>query len=315
MEFPRRSSHPLGERPECRLTESGPGLAPWLKVQPLSPLDDARKMGTKQNVRGDVAFQHLSVQVFRNGGQGHEPQGRWIRVCQAAMRAEPERQAPPPFWKRQRREGDGISCSAGLEGALVCAIGEPPQQLVVLSGNCSRSSEVVLDATQLGQVRLQWRNGWPAQVGEALDLGNGRICENWRLEPGMLGSGGPAAHGSWEARPDGVWTARLCCPKNSRQFIRLWGAGSGTASRLRVAAAEMMAGSSWSSALTAGREERETTGAEGPAERGSSTSMLYRREKGLWQPASWSTSVLYRREGLWKPASSYSSLSMTPSNR
>ncbi|XP_070406098.1 uncharacterized protein [Nothobranchius furzeri] len=236
-------------------------------------------MGTKQNVRGDVAFQHLSVQVFRNGGQGREPQGRWIRVCQAAMRAEPESQAPPPFWKRQRREGDVISCSAGLEGALVCAIGEPPQQLVMLSGNCSRSSEVVLDATQRGQVRLQWRNRWPAPVGEALDLGNGRICGNWRLEPGRLGEGGgPAAHGSGEARPDGVWTARLCCPKNSRQFIRLRGAGSGTASHLRVAAAEMMADSSWSSALTAGREERETTGAEGPAERGSSTSVLYRRE-------------------------------------
>nr|XP_054591876.1 uncharacterized protein LOC129156300 [Nothobranchius furzeri] len=141
---------------------------------------------------------------------------------------------------------------------------------------------------------------------------------------------------------------RICVyPKIPAKSSASGGAGSGTASPLQTAAAEMMmAGSSWSSAVTAGREELEATGAGGPAEQGLSTSVLYRREKGLWQPASsyssrgsstsvlyrrekglWqpassyssrgsSTSVLYRRErGLWQPASSYSSLSMTSSSR
>uniref|UniRef100_A0A8C6LV46 C2H2-type domain-containing protein n=1 Tax=Nothobranchius furzeri TaxID=105023 RepID=A0A8C6LV46_NOTFU len=95
-------------------------------------------------------------------------------------------------------------------------------------------------------------------------------------------------------------SGQLVCvaPKIPAKSSASGGAGSGTASSLRTAAAEMMAGRSWSSALTAGREEREVTGAEGPAERGSSTSVLSRREEGLWQPAS-----------------SYSSLSMTSSSR
>nr|XP_054593716.1 uncharacterized protein LOC129160743 [Nothobranchius furzeri] len=202
-------------------------------------------MGTKQNIRADGAFQHLSVQVFRNGGQGHETQGPLDKGLPGSNVSRTAEYSSTQiengissfsndgfrlvrnvklfhhFGNDKGKKGNVISCSAGLEGTLVCAIGELRQQLVMLrSGNCSRASEVVLGTKQRGQVRLQWRNGWPALVGEALDLGNGRIRGNWHFDLSRFGEcGGPEAHGSGEARPDGVWTARLCCPENSRQII------------------------------------------------------------------------------------------------